>query len=62
MSRMEFMVRFALALPALDTTIVGTKNVDHLRDNVAAARKGPLSEDVVKEAKRRLEAAGSKPV
>ena len=62
MSRMEFMLRFALALPALDTTIVGTKNVDHLRDNVAAARKGPLPEDVVKEAKRRLEAAGSKPV
>lgn len=62
MHRMEFMLRFALALPALDTTIVGTKNVDHLRDNVAAALKGPLPEDVVKEAKRRLEAAGSKPV
>lgn len=62
MHRMEFMLRFALALPALDTAIVGTKNVDHVRDNVAAALKGPLPEDVVKEAKRRLEAAGSKPV
>ncbi|WP_375304530.1 aldo/keto reductase [Bradyrhizobium sp. A11] len=62
MHRMEFMLRFALALPALDTAIVGTKTVDHVRDNVAAALKGPLPEDVVKEAKRRLEAAGSKPV
>jgi aryl-alcohol dehydrogenase-like predicted oxidoreductase len=62
MGRMEFMLRFALALPTLDTTIVGTKNVDHLRSNVAAALKGPLPEDVVEEAKRRLDAAGSKPV
>ncbi|MCJ9700582.1 aldo/keto reductase [Bradyrhizobium sp. SHOUNA76] len=62
MSRMEFMVRFAIALPALDTTIIGTKNVDHLRHNVAAALKGPLPKDLVSEAKCRLEAAGSKPV
>jgi len=62
MSRMEFMLRFVIAEPALDTTIVGTKNVDHLRDNVAAARKGPLPADVVAEAKRRLDATGSRPV
>ena len=40
MSRIEFMVRFAIAEAALDTTIIGTKNLDPLRDNVAAARKG----------------------
>ena len=62
MSRMEFMVRFAIAEPALDTTIIGTKNVDHLGDNVAAALKGPLPSDVVAEAKRRLDATGSRPV
>ncbi len=62
MSRIEFMVRFAIALPALDTTIIGTKNLDHLRENVAAALKGPLPADIVVEAKRRLDATGSRPV
>jgi aryl-alcohol dehydrogenase-like predicted oxidoreductase len=62
MSRIEFMVRFAIAEPALDTTIIGTKSVDHLHDNVAAARKGPLPADLVAEAKRRLDATGSRPL
>ena len=62
MSRIEFMVRFAIAEPALDTAIIGTKNLDHLRDNVAAAQKGPLPADLVAEAKRRLDATGSRPV
>jgi aryl-alcohol dehydrogenase-like predicted oxidoreductase len=59
MSRMEFTLRFTLSNPDLDTTIVGTKNPDHLRDNVEAAKKGPLAPDVYEEAKRRLAAAGS---
>lgn len=54
MSRMEFMLRFTLSNPDLDTTIVGTSNPDHLRDNVAAAMKGPLPLDVYEEAKSRL--------
>jgi aryl-alcohol dehydrogenase-like predicted oxidoreductase len=62
MSRMEFMVRFAIASPELDTTIIGTKSLEHLADNVAAAAKGPLPADVVAEAKRRLDATGSRPV
>jgi aryl-alcohol dehydrogenase-like predicted oxidoreductase len=62
MSRIEFMVRFTIASPDLDTTIIGTKNLDHLRQNVAAASKGPLPLDVVAEAKRRLDATGSRPV
>ena len=61
MSRMEFMLRFAIAEPALDTTIIGTKNLDHLRDNIAAATKGPLPADLVDEAKRRLNMTGSRP-
>ncbi len=60
-SRMEFMLRFTLSDPDLDTTIVGTKDPAHLRDNVGAALKGPLPASVVEEAKRRLAAAGSKP-
>ena len=62
MSRMEFMLRFTIANPDLDTTIVGTKNVDHLLENIAAAAKGPLPAAVVAEAKRRLAFVGSAPL
>ncbi len=61
MSRIEFTLRFTLSNPDLDTTIVGTRNLDHLTSNVAMAQKGPLPADVMEEAKRRLDAAGSKP-
>jgi aryl-alcohol dehydrogenase-like predicted oxidoreductase len=61
MDRMEFMLRFTISDPDLDTTIVGTKNPEHLRANLAAAQKGPLAPDVYDEAKRRLTAAGSRP-
>jgi aryl-alcohol dehydrogenase-like predicted oxidoreductase len=54
MSRIEFTLRFTLSSPDLDTTIVGTASLDHLRDNLAMAAKGPLPDDVVQEAKRRL--------
>jgi aryl-alcohol dehydrogenase-like predicted oxidoreductase len=59
MTRMEFMLRFTLSHPGLGTTIVGTRNPDHLRDNIEAAKKGPLPPDLVAEAKKRLEAAGA---
>ena len=61
MSRIEFTLRFTLSNPDLDTTIVGTKDIGHLQDNIAAAMKGPLPADVVEEAKRRLAQAGSRP-
>jgi len=61
MTRMEFILRFTLSNPDLDTTIVGTKDPAHLGDNLAAALKGPLSDDVMREAKRRLAQAGSHP-
>jgi aryl-alcohol dehydrogenase-like predicted oxidoreductase len=60
--RVEFMLRFTLSNPDLDTTIVGTKSVDHLRQNVEAAMKGRLPDDVVVEAKRRLALVGSAPL
>jgi aryl-alcohol dehydrogenase-like predicted oxidoreductase len=59
MSRAEFMLRFTLSNPDLDTTIVGTRDPRHLRDNIAAAIKGPLPENVMQEAKRRLDVAGA---
>jgi aryl-alcohol dehydrogenase-like predicted oxidoreductase len=61
MSRMEFTLRFTLSNPDLDTTIVGTRDGGHLKDNIVAALKGPLPENVMNEAKRRLTKAGSRP-
>jgi aryl-alcohol dehydrogenase-like predicted oxidoreductase len=55
LGRMEFMLRFTLANPDLDATIVGTASIDHLEANVAAAAKGPLPAELVAETKRRLE-------
>ena len=54
MSMMEFMLRFTMSHPHADTTIVGTMNPDHLANNVRAAKRGPLSDDVHEEAKRRV--------
>jgi aryl-alcohol dehydrogenase-like predicted oxidoreductase len=62
MSRMEFMLRFTLSLPDLDTTIVGTRSIEHMRDNLAAAARGALPDDVYAETKARLTAAGAKPL
>jgi aryl-alcohol dehydrogenase-like predicted oxidoreductase len=56
-SRSEFMLRFTISHPALSTTIVGTLNPEHLAENVAAVKKGPLPDDVYVEAKRRLASA-----
>ena len=61
MSRLEFTLRFTLSNPDLDTTIVGTRDAGHLRENIAAALKGPLPDDLVREAKQRLDAASAVP-
>jgi aryl-alcohol dehydrogenase-like predicted oxidoreductase len=62
MSRTAFMLRFTLSHPSLDTTIVGTSSVEHLRENIAVAAQGALPDDVLEEAKRRLAAVGATPV
>jgi aryl-alcohol dehydrogenase-like predicted oxidoreductase len=59
MSRTEFTLRFTLSHPALTSVLVGTKNPAHLRENVEIAAKGPLPNDVLSEAKRRLDAIGA---
>ena len=61
MSRVAFLLRFTLSHPGLDTTIVGTSSVEHLRDNLAAAAQGPLPAELVDDVKRRLSAAGARP-
>ncbi|HUY05865.1 MAG TPA: aldo/keto reductase [Acidimicrobiales bacterium] len=53
-SRAEFMLRFTISHPGMTTTIVGTMNPDHLIENVASVRKGPLPADIYTETKRRL--------
>jgi aryl-alcohol dehydrogenase-like predicted oxidoreductase len=62
MSRTSFVLRFTLSHPALDTTIVGTSSVEHLRENLVAAAEGPLPDDLLSEAKNRLTAAGAGPM
>src|SRR5688572_18443269 len=59
LNRIELTLRFTLSHPALHTTIVGTKNLDHLHANIEAAKKGPLPADIVAEVKRRLDRVGA---
>ncbi len=60
-SRTSFMLRFTLTHPHVHTIIVGTQRPEHLRENVQAALRGPLSPAVYAEVKRRLDAVGIKP-
>lgn len=58
MSRLEFMIRFALSNDNIDVALVATTNEAHLAEDIAIASKGPLDEALLAEAKRRLDAAG----
>ena len=60
-SRSAFVLRFTLSHPHIHTIIVGTSRAEHLAENVAAVRSGPLSADVYAEAKARLSAIGQSP-
>jgi len=60
-SRSTFMLRFTLSHPHIDTIIAGTLNPEHLKENVAAVMRGPLSAEVYAEAKRRLVDIGERP-
>ena len=60
-SRSAFMLRFTIIHPHVHTTIVGTKNSNHLAENLKAVESGPLPEDVYVEAKRRLDQVGQRP-
>jgi aryl-alcohol dehydrogenase-like predicted oxidoreductase len=53
MTPMEFLLRFTISHPDLDTTIVGSKDPEHLAANIAAASRGPLPPDVYAAARAR---------
>ena len=54
-SRTAFLLRFTLSHPYVNTTIVGTLQPEHLKENIVASEKGPLPAKVYEEAKFRLQ-------
>ena len=56
-NRTQFLLRFTLNHPGMSTNIVGTKSHEHLRENVEAARRGPLPAGVYAQVKQRLDSA-----
>lgn len=52
------LIRFAMNHPGIGTMIIGTKSIEHLKENIKAARSGCLAKDVYEEAKKRLDAVG----
>jgi aryl-alcohol dehydrogenase-like predicted oxidoreductase len=57
----EFILRYTFSNPDMDTNIVGTLSVEHVRGNAEVAAKGPLPQHIYEEAKLRLTAAGMTP-
>lgn len=60
-SRSAFLLRFTITHPHMHTTIVGTKCLDHLAENLKATEKGPLPAELYEQARQRLEAVGQAP-
>lgn len=60
MSRAELILRYTLSHPHCHTTIVGTCNPEHLAENLAAAKAGPLPEDLYGKIAARVAQVASK--
>lgn len=56
MTRAELILRYTLSHPHCHTVIVGTCNTAHFAENIAAATKGPLPQDVRDEVASRVTA------
>jgi aryl-alcohol dehydrogenase-like predicted oxidoreductase len=52
MSLPEMAIRFTISHPAVSTTIVGMRKLEHVRENCALSDKGPLSPELLKELKK----------
>ena len=55
-----FVLRFTLTHPEAHTIIVGTTRQEHLKENLEGVLRGPLSDSVYKEAKKRLDSVGER--
>jgi len=60
-SRTSFLMRYTFTHPHANTIITGTLQPAHLKENVAAILRGPLSAKTYAEAKKRLDAVGVTP-
>lgn len=56
----ELALRFAVFSGGTDTALVGGKNADNIRRNIAIVEKGPLPEELVKMIKNRYNETGSR--
>ena len=61
MSRIEFMIRFAMANDNVDLCLVATTNKDHLAVDIDYANKGPIAADLYRSACQRISDAGDAP-
>ena len=52
MSLPEMALRFVISHPAVSTTIIGMRKLDHVRENIAFSDKGPLDPQLLQELKR----------
>jgi aryl-alcohol dehydrogenase-like predicted oxidoreductase len=52
MSLPQMALRFVLSHPAVSTTIVGMRKLEHFRENVALSDQGPLPPDLLRELTR----------
>ena len=48
----EMALRFVLSHPAVSTTIIGMRKLEHVGENIALSDKGPLSADLLQELKK----------
>ena len=53
MSLPEMALRFVISHPAVSTTIIGMRKLDHVRENIAFSDKGPLDPQLLEELKKR---------
>lgn len=58
LSRIEFMIRFALSNDDIDVALVATTDPAHLSADIDYGLKGPLEKDLLDTVRRRLDAAG----
>lgn len=59
LTKAQLILRYTLSHPHCHTTIVGTMNPAHLRENLDAAAAGPLAPDLYDEITRRVRQAGA---